>query len=53
MNQRGDVVIVHFPFTDTGQSRVRPAVLVHNDRDNQRIRKTVIANKLSVTYLTY
>jgi mRNA interferase MazF len=35
--------MVDFPFTDTGQSKVRPAVVVQNDRDNQRIRKTVIA----------
>jgi mRNA interferase MazF len=43
MSRRGDVVMVDFPFTDTGQSKVRPAVIVQNDRDNQRIRKTVIA----------
>ncbi len=43
MIRRCDVVIVDFPFTDTGQSKVRPAVIVQNDRDNQRIRKTVIA----------
>ena len=40
---RGDVVMVDFPFTDTGQSKVRPALVVQNDRDNQKIRKTVIA----------
>lgn len=43
MSRRGDVIIVDFPFTDTGQSKVRPAVVVQNDRDNQKIRKTVIA----------
>jgi mRNA interferase MazF len=43
MSRRGDVVMVAFPFTDTGQSKVRPAVIVQNDRDNQKIRKTVIA----------
>jgi mRNA interferase MazF len=43
MIRRGDVIIVDFPFTDTGQSKVRPAVVVQNDRDNQRVRKTVIA----------
>jgi mRNA interferase MazF len=41
--RRCDVVIVDFPFTDTGQSKVRPALVVQNDRDNARIRKTVIA----------
>ena len=43
MIRRGDVVIVDFPFTDARQSKVRPAVVVQNDRDNQAIRKTVIA----------
>lgn len=35
--------MVDFPFTDTGQSKVRPAAIILNDRDNQKIRKTVIA----------
>lgn len=43
MIQRGDVVVVDFPFTDSGQSKVRPALIVQNDRNNQRIRKTVMA----------
>jgi mRNA interferase MazF len=43
MSRRGDVVMVDFPFTDSGQSKVRPALVVQNDRDNQKIRKTVIA----------
>jgi mRNA interferase MazF len=43
MIRRGDVVIVDIPFTDTGQSKVRPAVIVQNDRDNGRITKTLVA----------
>ena len=43
MIRRGDVVVVDFPFTDIGQSKVRPALVIQNDRDNQKIRKTVIA----------
>jgi mRNA interferase MazF len=43
VTRRGDVVVVDFPFTDTGKSKVRPALVVQNDRDNQKIRKTVIA----------
>lgn len=34
MTRRGDVVMVDFPFTDTGQAKTRPAVVVQNDRDN-------------------
>jgi mRNA interferase MazF len=40
--RRGDVVVVDFPFTDTNEAKVRPAVVVQNDRDNARLRKTVI-----------
>jgi mRNA interferase MazF len=43
MIRRGEVVVVDFPFTDTVQSKVCPALVVQNDRDNQKIRKTVIA----------
>lgn len=43
MIRRGDVVIVSFPFTDVSQAKVRPALVIQNDRDNQTIRKTVIA----------
>ncbi len=43
MIQRCDVVMVEFPYTDAAQSKVRPAVVVLNDRDNQRLRKTVVA----------
>jgi mRNA interferase MazF len=42
MMRRGDVVIVDVPFTDVAGSKARPAIVVQNDRDNQRLRKTVI-----------
>jgi mRNA interferase MazF len=42
MIQRGDVVIVDFSFTDLRVSKVRPALVVQNDADNARRRKTVI-----------
>ncbi len=43
MIQRGDIVLVDFPYTDVTRTKVRPAVVVLNDRDNQRLRKTVVA----------
>lgn len=43
MIQRGDVVMVEFPYTDVTQSKVRPVVVVQNNRDNQRLRKTIVA----------
>jgi len=43
MTLRGDVVLVDFPFSDGAGGKLRPALVVQNDRDNQKIRKTVIA----------
>ena len=42
MISRGDVVYVRFPFTDGG-AKVRPAVVIQNDRYNTLLRKTVVA----------
>lgn len=41
--QRGDVVVVDFPFTDIDQSKPRPALVVLADAYNQRTRKTIVA----------
>jgi mRNA interferase MazF len=43
MISRGDVILVDFPFTSGGQSKVRPALVVQNDVDNRRLSKTVVA----------
>lgn len=40
---RGDVVLVDFPYTSGLQGKVRPAVVVQNNRDNQRLSKTIVA----------
>lgn len=40
---RGDVVIVDFPFTSGLQSKVRPALVVQCDRENHRLAKTIVA----------
>ncbi len=39
---RGDVVLVDYPFT-TGGAKVRPALVVQNDRDNARLTNTIVA----------
>ena len=41
--RRGDVVLVDFPFAGGSASKVRPALVVQNDRDNDRLTNTVIA----------
>ena len=34
MYKQGDIVIVNFPFTDLSNSKVRPAVVISNDKIN-------------------
>jgi mRNA interferase MazF len=41
--KRGDVVVVDFPYADGSASKVRPALVVQSDRDNARLRDTIIA----------
>src|SRR3954462_105134 len=39
---RGDVVLVDYPFT-TGGAKVRPALVIQNDRDNAHLTNTTLA----------
>jgi mRNA interferase MazF len=41
--KRGDVVLADFPFQDIPGSKVRPAVIVQNDVDNQALANTILA----------
>ena len=41
--KRGDVILVDFPCHDKPGSKIRPALVVQNDRDNQRLANTIIA----------
>ena len=47
--QRGDVVLVDFPFTGGAGAKVRPALVVQNDRDNQRLLNTIVAQVTGMT----
>lgn len=40
---RGDVVIVDFPYSAGLASKIRPALVVQSDLENQRLSKTIIA----------
>jgi mRNA interferase MazF len=40
---RGDVVILEHPYSDGSGSKVRPALVVQNDRDNGRLTNTIVA----------
>ena len=39
---RGDVVLLDFPFSDGRRSKVRPALVVQNERDNRRLASSIV-----------
>jgi mRNA interferase MazF len=41
--RRSDVVLVSFPFSGGAGAKVRPALVVQNDSDNQRLTNTIVA----------
>ena len=41
--KRGDVVLVDYPFSEGGGSKVRPAVVVLADTYNRKLSHTVVA----------
>jgi mRNA interferase MazF len=43
MTRRGDVVIVQFPYTDGHHGKKRPALVIQCDRNNARLRNTIVA----------
>jgi mRNA interferase MazF len=40
---RGDVVVVPFPFQDKPGEKIRPAVVVQSDLENTRLANTILA----------
>jgi mRNA interferase MazF len=40
--QRGDVVLVDYPFASGVGAKVRPALVIQNDRDNRRLINTIV-----------
>lgn len=47
---RGDVVLLDFPFSGGGGSKVRPALVVQNDRDNARLANVVVVMITTTTH---
>ena len=43
MVQRGDVVLVDYPYSDRTGSKFRPCLVVQNDLNNQRLDDTILA----------
>jgi mRNA interferase MazF len=39
--KRGDICLLDYPYADGSGSKVRPVLIVQNDRDNQRLANTI------------
>ena len=50
--QRGEVVLVRFPFSSGAGGKVRPALVVQNDTNNRRLNSTIVAMITSNTQLS-
>jgi mRNA interferase MazF len=48
--RRGDVVVIEWPFSGGAGTKARPAVIVQNDKDNQRMTNTIVAMVTSRLY---
>jgi mRNA interferase MazF len=46
---RGEVVLVDYPYASGSRAKVRPVFVVQNDRDNQRLINTIVAQMTSLT----
>lgn len=47
--RRGEVVLVDFPYPAGVGGKVRPALVIQNDRDNARLVNTVVVQITSLT----
>lgn len=41
--EQGQVVFLNFPFSDGSGAKVRPAIVLQSNRENQRLASTVVA----------
>ena len=50
--QRGDVVLVEYPYSDRTGSKVRPCIVVQSDHNNRRLDDTIVVTITSRTQHT-
>lgn len=51
--QRGDIVIVSFPFSSGTGTKRRPALVVQNDVNNQRLTNIIVAAITTTTHRSH
>jgi mRNA interferase MazF len=48
--KRDNVILVDFPYPSGTASKVRPALVIQNDKDNSRLQNTVVVQITSATH---
>ena len=48
--QRGEIVLVDFPYSKGTGTKVRPALVVQNDTDNARLLNTIVVQITGTTH---
>ena len=48
--KRGDVVIVHYPFSSGTGTKLRPALVVQCDRNNRRLTNVILTAITTTTH---
>lgn len=48
--QRGDIILVQYPYSSGTGSKMRPALVVQPDRNNQRLTNVILAPITSTTH---
>lgn len=48
--KRGDVILVHYPFSSGSGTKLRPALVVQSDLNNQRLSNVIVAAITSTTH---
>jgi mRNA interferase MazF len=47
--QRGDIVLVDYPYISSSLTKVRPVLIIQSDRHNHRLSNTIVAQITSMT----
>src|SRR3990172_1454801 len=48
--RRGDVLLVRFPFSSGSVAKIRPALVVQNDQNNQRLTNVIVVSITTTTH---
>ncbi len=48
--QRGDILLVRYPFSSGAGAKVRPALVIQSDHNNKRLTNVIVAAVTTTTH---